>query len=512
MRMSSFVRAWRMEVTVILELRDIRKSFGETEVLSGVNFAVRSGEVLALVGENGAGKSTLTRIISGAHRPDGGSIAIDGESVDLRRPQDAMARGIQVIYQEFLNNIFPHLSVAENLFTLDKAGRFGRMFVSKRRMRRDARVVISHIGLDVDPAATAETLSVAELQMLEIAKSTTENIRMLILDEPTAALDEQESERLFEQIDVLKKAGIAIIYISHRLEEVFRISDRIVVLRNGTVVLEKETAQSTEREIVAAMVGKTIDDLYPKENHTTSRVVLSLRSASSAGHFSDVSLDVRAGEVLGIGGVMGCGKGSVLRALFGLIPITTGEVILDGKLVRSTSPAAAIDSGIAYVPPDRQSEGLCLQQSISNNISLASLSRFSIAGIVRRKPEHHETQAVMSGLSIRAGSPDVEVAKLSGGNQQKVLFGRWVMARPKVLLMEEPTRGVDIGAKAEIYRIINAQAALGVAIILVSGDLPELVAMSDRVAVMRQGRVVIELEGTAITQQNLLEHALESAA
>jgi ribose transport system ATP-binding protein len=293
---------------------------------------------------------------------------------------------------------------------------------------------------------------------------------------------------------------------------VFRISDRIVVLRNGTVVLEKETAQSTEREIVAAMVGKTIDDLYPKENHTTSRVVLSLRSASSAGHFSDVSLDVRAGEVLGIGGVMGCGKGSVLRALFGLIPITTGEVILDGKLVRSTSPAAAIDSGIAYVPPDRQSEGLCLQQSISNNISLASLSRFSIAGIVRRKPEHHETQAVMSGLSIRAGSPDVEVAKLSGGNQQKVLFGRWVMARPKVLLMEEPTRGVDIGAKAEIYRIINAQAALGVAIILVSGDLPELVAMSDRVAVMRQGRVVIELEGTAITQQNLLEHALESAA
>lgn len=497
---------------MILELRNIHKSFGETEVLTGVNLTVRSGEVVALVGENGAGKSTLTRIISGAHRPDGGAIVIDGENVDLRRPQDAMARGIQVIYQEFLNNIFPHLSVAENLFTLDKVGTFGRLFVSKRRMRREARILTSRIGLDVDPAASAESLSVAELQMLEIAKSTGENISLLILDEPTAALDEQESERLFEQIEALKKAGIAVIYISHRLEEVFRISDRIVVLRNGAVVLEEETRESTERGIVAAMVGKTIDDLYPKENHSTSRIALSLRGVSGGEHFEDVSFDVRAGEVLGIGGVMGCGKGSVLRALFGLIPITGGEVHLDGVPVSIPSPQTAIDLGIAYIPPDRQSEGLCLQQSISDNISLASLARFAPAGVVRRKAEQVETEQVISSLSIRAASMDVEVGRLSGGNQQKVLFGRWVMTKPKVLLMEEPTRGVDIGAKAEIYRIINAQAAAGAAIILVSGDLPELIAMSDRVAVMRQGRLVVELEGSDITQQKLLEHALESAA
>jgi ribose transport system ATP-binding protein len=497
---------------MILELRNIHKSFAETEVLTGVNLTVRSGEVVALVGENGAGKSTLTRIISGAHRPDGGEIVIDGENVELRRPQDAMARGIQVIYQEFLNNIFPHLSVAENLFTLDKAGRFGRLFVSKRRMRREASVLTSRIGLDVDPAALAESLSVAELQMLEIAKSTGEIISLLILDEPTAALDEQESKRLFDQIDALKKAGIAVIYISHRLEEVFRISDRIVVLRNGAVVLEEETRQSTERGIVAAMVGKTIDDLYPKENHSTSRIALSLRGVSSGEHFEDVSIDVRAGEVLGIGGVMGCGKGSVLRALFGLIPITGGEVHLDGVAVPIPSPQAAIDLGIAYIPPDRQSEGLCLQQSISENISLASLVRFSPAGVVQRKAEQAETQQVISSLGIRAASMDVEVGRLSGGNQQKVLFGRWIMTKPRVLLMEEPTRGVDIGAKAEIYRIINAQAASGAAIILVSSDLPELIAMSDRVAVMRQGRLVAELEGSDITQQKLLEHALESAA
>jgi ribose transport system ATP-binding protein len=497
---------------MILELRNIRKSFGETEVLTGVNLTVRSGEVVALVGENGAGKSTLTRIISGAHRPDGGDIVIDGETVDLRRPQDAMARGIQVIYQEFLNNIFPHLSVAENLFTLDKVGRFGRFFVSKRRMKREARVLTSRIGLDVDPAVSAESLSVAELQMLEIAKSTGQNINVLILDEPTAALDEHESERLFDQIEILKKAGIAVIYISHRLEEVFRISDRIVVLRNGAVVLEEETRQSTEHGIVAAMVGKTIDDLYPKENHSTSRIALSLRGVSGGEHFKEVSIDVRAGEVLGIGGVMGCGKGSVLRALFGLIPVTEGEVRLDGAPVLIPSPQAAIDLGIAYIPPDRQSEGLCLQQSISDNISLASLARFSPTGVVQRKVEQAETERVISNLSIRAASMDVEVGRLSGGNQQKVLFGRWVMTKPKILLMEEPTRGVDIGAKAEIYRIINAQAAAGAAVILVSGDLPELIAMSDRVAVMRQGRLVAELEGPDITQQKLLEHALESAA
>ena len=495
-----------------ITLNDIHKSFGQTVVLTGVTLEVHGGEVLALVGENGAGKSTLTRVISGDYRPNSGQILIDDAPVNLRRPQDAMAHGIRVIYQEFLQNIYPHLSVSENMFTLDETGSFGRLFVSKARMAREATAQMARIGLHADPYALAETLSVGELQMLEIAKSMAHDTHLLILDEPTAALDEQESEHLFAQIEAMRAAGIAIIYISHRLEEVFRISDRIIVLRNGTVALEGPAATLTEREVVTAMVGKELDDFYPKESHGTDEVVLEMTALSAGKHFRGVNLSVKAGEVLGIGGVMGCGKGSVLRSLFGLLSVTAGTVSVNGSLVSLGSPQAAINAGIAYITPDRQAEGLLLQQSVAHNISLASLGEMSSTGVVKLRQERRKTNSVMDALHVKAASPEVAVGTLSGGNQQKVLFGRWVMTAPRILLMEEPTRGVDIGAKAEIYRIINQQAALGVAIILVSSDLPELVAMSDRVAVMRQGRVVAELTGDDLTQNRVLEYALESAA
>ncbi|KGJ81126.1 hypothetical protein GY21_01840 [Cryobacterium roopkundense] len=497
---------------MILQLTNIHKSFGDVEVLTGVDLTVRGGEVVALVGENGAGKSTLTRIISGAHSPDRGTISIDGAPVDLKVPQDAMNQGIQVIYQEFLHNIFPHLSVAENLFTLDDTSEFGRFFVNKRRMLDRARELMQRIGLTIDPTAPAESLSVAELQMLEIAKSMGHSSRMLILDEPTAALDERESERLFEQIETLRSAGLCIIYISHRLEEVFRICDRVVVLRNGAVTLEGPTAALSERDVVTAMVGKTIDDFYPKARHASEEVVLSVVDAASPGHFGGVSLTVRAGEVLGIGGVLGCGKGSVLRALFGLLPLSEGSVTIGARKVVLSTPRRAIAEGVAYVTPDRQGEGLCMQQSVTANIALAALDRFSPTGFVDGRSERAGTAGLIDNLQIRTASAEAEVGKLSGGNQQKVLFGRWILTSPRVLLMEEPTRGVDVGAKAEIYRIINEQAAAGVAIILVSSDLPELVAMSDRVAVMRQGRIATELSGADLTQQKVLEFALESAA
>jgi ABC-type sugar transport system ATPase subunit len=495
-----------------ISLRDICKSFGGTEVLTGVTLEVSGGEVLALVGENGAGKSTLTRIIAGAHPPDSGEILIDDQPVELRRPQDAMAHGIQVIYQEFLHNIFPHLTVAENLFTLDDAATFGRFFVSKSRMARKAKELMARIGMNADPTALAESLSVAELQMLEIAKSMAHDTRLLVLDEPTAALDEQESELLFERIKFMREAGIAIVYISHRLEEVFRISDRIVVLRNGSVALEGATGALTEREVVTAMVGKTLDDFYPKEFHGTSKVVLQLHMLTAPTHFQGIDLVVRAGEVLGIGGVLGCGKGSVLRALFGMQPYASGWISVNGERVKINSPGAAIKAGFAYITPDRQAEGLCLQQSVAHNISLASLDELSRGGVVNTRGERRDTDAIIGSLNVKAASAEAPVGSLSGGNQQKVLFGRWIMTGPRILLMEEPTRGVDIGAKAEIYRIINQQAALGVAIILVSSDLPELVAMSDRVAVMRQGIVVAELAGDNLTQNRVLEYALESAA
>ena len=494
-----------------IELHDIHKRFGETAVLTGVDLTVEGGEVLALVGENGAGKSTLTRVVSGAYRPDAGHIEIDGAPVTFTSPQDAMAHGIQVIYQEFRQNIFPHLTVAENLFTLDEQAEFGRLFVQKKKMAARARELLDLIGLDVDPHTTVDRLSVAQMQMLEMAKTAGHDARLLILDEPTAALDEQESERLFEQIERLRASGVAIVYISHRLEEVFRLSQRVVVLRNGTVALEAATSDLTEHEVVTAMVGRTIEDFYPKQTHTRDDVVLSVRGLAGP-DFSDVSFEVRAGEVLGIGGVFGCGKGSVLRALFGLVPTTVDQLTVGDADYRPAGPQTAIDAGIGYVPPDRQAEGLCLQQSVSDNISMASLARYSSGPLVRRTKERAATTEIIDQLAIRTASPQAPVGSLSGGNQQKALFGGWVLTHPKVLMMEEPTRGVDVGAKAEIYRIINEQAAAGVAVVLVSSDLPELVAMSDRLLVMRQGHVVAELTDDDLTEQKLLEHALESAA
>ncbi|MWA02607.1 ATP-binding cassette domain-containing protein [Actinomadura sp. LD22] len=494
-----------------MQLADVHKSFGENHVLRGVSLAVEPGEVVALCGENGAGKSTLTRVISGAHQPDGGRILIDGEAAVLKDPQAAMALGIEVIYQEFQQNLFPNLSVAENMHVLDREGRFGRLSVSRRRMAEAASSALRDLGLDIDVRRPVGELGVAERQMVEIAKAMTHRPRLLILDEPTAALDERESERLFEQVRRLREAGVTILYISHRLDEVFELSDRIVVLRDGRVTLDEPTGSLTPARVVTAMVGDTVDDFYPKERNATDRVVLRVRGASGGAAFHGVDLDVRAGEVLGIGGVVGCGRGELLRALFGLHPLTAGTVTVDGEPVRARDPRQAIAGRIAYVTPDRSGEGLAMQQSVEANVSLPSLGRFTTADVVRRGRERAATGKVMADLRVRAASPSVPVASLSGGNQQKTLFAKWVMTGPRVLLMDEPTRGVDVGAKTEIYRIINGLTADGVAVVLVSSDLPELVAMSDRVLVMREGRAVSELAGGDVNEQNILEHALVGA-
>jgi len=493
-----------------LELQDIRKSFNRIEVLSGVDLSVTGGEILAIVGENGAGKSTMVRVISGAHPPDSGQILIDGEPVALRRPEDAMQRGIHVIYQEFLHNIFPHLSIAENLFVRDDEGRFGSLFVDKRKMRNEAMQVMEQIGLKVDPDAPAQSLSVAELQMLEIVKSLSHNIELLVLDEPTAALDEKEASRLFLLIDSLKKEGIAIVYITHRLEEVMRIADRVIVLRNGRVTLDRLTKTTTASEIVAAMVGRSLEDFYPKESHVTGDTAVKVSNAACADKFKDLSFIVRSGEVLGIGGVAGCGKGEVLRALFGVNPLSAGALALEGRTVEVKSPKQAIELGIGYISPDRQAEGLFLKQPIFDNVSIVSLDEFVALGVIRSAEEKERVEAVVKGLNVRFIHRDAEAGSLSGGNQQKLLFGRWMMKKPKIMLMEEPTRGVDIGAKAEIYKLINAQAKSGTAIVLVSSDLPELIAMSDRVLVMREGKIVAELSGVENNQSNILHYALGS--
>ncbi|MFI7129249.1 sugar ABC transporter ATP-binding protein [Nonomuraea sp. NPDC050153] len=495
-----------------LQLADVRKSFGDNSVLRGVSFDVGPGEVVALVGENGAGKSTLTRVISGAHQPDSGRLLIDGTATVFKDPQAAMAHGIEVIYQEFQQNLFPHLSVAENMYVLDRERAFGRLFVSKQRMAAEARGALRRLGMEIDVHRQVSELSVAERQMLEIAKAMTHELRLIILDEPTAALDEQESEQLFAQVNRLREAGVSVIYISHRLDEVFALSDRIVVLRDGRVTLDAPTGELTPAKVVTAMVGDAVDDFYPKERNARDEVVLEVRGGGGA-RFHDIDLQVRAGEVVGIGGVVGCGRSDLLRALFGLQPLTGGSVLVDGAGVRVASVQDAIGSRIAYLSPDRQAEGLCMGQSVESNVSLASLREFSPgSGVVRRGKERAATGAVISELRVRAASPSVPVSSLSGGNQQKALFAKWVMTRPRVLLMDEPTRGVDVGAKTEIYRIINQLTADGVAVLLVSSDLPELVAMSDRVVVMREGRLVAELTGDDLDEQSILKHALVGAA
>jgi ABC-type sugar transport system ATPase subunit len=399
------------------------------------------------------------------------------------------------------------------MHVLDRENRFGRLLVSKRRMAEAADKALRDLDLDIDVRRPVRSLGVAERQMVEIAKAMTHAPALLILDEPTAALDERESRQLFAQVRRLRAAGVSVIYISHRLDEVFELADRIVVLRDGRVTLDETTASLTPGQVVTAMVGEAVDDFYPKERHATDQVVLEVRGAHGGADFRDIDLTVHAGEVLGIGGVVGCGRSALLRALFGLQPLTGGSVRVDGTPVRLRGPREAIAGGIAYLSPDRQAEGLCMDLPVEANVSLAALGRFTgPLDVVRRGGERAATGAVMSDLRVRAASPDVPVGSLSGGNQQKALFAKWVMTGPRVLLMDEPTRGVDVGAKTEIYRIINKLTAEGVAVVLVSSDLPELVAMSDRVVVMREARIVAELTGDDVDEHSVLEHALVGAA
>jgi ABC-type sugar transport system ATPase subunit len=498
---------------MLLRIGNVHKSFADNEVLRGVDLTVASGEIVALVGENGAGKSTLTRVISGAHRPERGTIAIDDQPVHLTTPQDAMSLGVQVIYQEFRHNLFPHLSVAENLFVREEGRRFGRMLVSRAAMRRAATELLDRLGVNVDVSAAVGSLGVAEQQMIEIAKAMTHRLRLLVLDEPTAALDGPESQRLFAQLRRLRDEGTGIVYITHRLDEVFELADRVVVLRDGQVALTGMAASLRTEDVVGAMVGRPVDDFYPRRDDHRGAVTLSLRGLTRAGAFHDVDLDVRAGEVVGLGGVLGSGRGELMRAVFGLDPVDAGTIEVEGRRLRLRGPASAIANGIGYVTADRQADGLCTGRSVLENISLASLARLAgPLGLVRAGLERERVRELMDRLRVVAPDPDMAVGRLSGGNQQKALFAKWLMLAPRVLLLAEPTRGVDVGAKTEIYRIINELTTSGVAVALVSSDLPELVEMSDRVVVMRGGRVTAELSGASLTQHAVLAHALEGAS
>jgi L-arabinose transport system ATP-binding protein len=489
-----------------LVMHEIGKAFGGVQALRGVSIEARAGEVLALVGENGAGKSTLLKVLSGAHLPDHGEVRIDGQPVRFRSPRAAHAAGARVIYQE--PEIIPHVSVAENIYLGELPGRL-HLF-NRRRLLSRARADLARYGFAdaLSPTTIGERLSPAQRQLVEIMRALIGDVRVIAFDEPTSSLTNVEVDALFELIDRLRAEGVAVLYVSHRLPEIFRIADRVTVLRDGAVVGTRQTASTTEDELVSMMVGRDLTGIFTRQAHEPGDVVLSVRGLSS-NDVEDISFDVRAGEVVGIAGLVGAGRSELAHAIVGSEPKTAGEVHINGRQVRIRSPKGALRAGIGFVPEERKAQALLMERTVRDNVSLAVLRRLSVAHVVRGGAERRLTTEFVNRLSVRTPTIEHVVGNLSGGNQQKVVLARGLALRPKVLILDEPTRGVDVGAKAEIYHLINDLAADGLAIVVISSELPEILALSDRVLVMKSGRITGELARHEVTEERILALAMK---
>ncbi|MBO9323662.1 MAG: sugar ABC transporter ATP-binding protein [Roseiflexus sp.] len=497
-----------MHAAPVLEMRDISRRFGSTQALDGVSLSLYPGEIHALLGENGAGKSTLIKIMTGVHQPDSGQILLDGRPVRIRSTLEAQRLGIAAIYQEPL--MYPDLSVAENIF-IAHADR--GLWVDWGRLYRDAEEILAQLDVRLDVRQPARGLSVAAQQTVEIAKALSLQVRVLIMDEPTAALSAHEVDQLFAIVQRLRDQGVAVLFISHRLEEVFRLADRITVFRDGRLISSAPRNEITPEQAIRDMAGRSIEQLFPRRDTVRDRVLVQVRDLGRTGVFSGISFDVREGEVLGFAGLVGARRTDVGLALFGIAPADRGTITIDGRTVRITNPTQAMRYGIAYVSEDRRGLGLSLPMSIAANITLPSLRRYlSPAGLIRRTAEIAVAEEYRRRLSIRAPSVDVEVSRLSGGNQQKVMLSKWLNTRPRLLILDEPTRGIDVGAKAEVHQMIDDLAAEGIAIILISSDLPEVLAMSDRVLVMREGRQMGIFRRQEATQERVLAAAMGQSA
>ncbi|WP_322817146.1 sugar ABC transporter ATP-binding protein [Chloroflexus sp.] len=493
-----------MQVSPVLEIRDISRRFGNTQALDGVSLRLYPGEVHALLGENGAGKSTLIKIMTGVYQPDSGEILLDGCPVHIGSTLAAQRLGIAAIYQEPL--MYPDLNVAENIF-IAHAGR--GPFVDWGRIYREAEVLLAQLDVRLDVRLPARGLSVAAQQTVEIAKALALQVRVLIMDEPTAALSAHEVEKLFTIVRRLREQGVAILFISHRMEEVFTIADRITVFRDGRLISSVPRAEVTPEKAIRDMAGRSVEQLFPRRHTVRDQVLVEVRDLSRQGAFQEISFDVRAGEVLGFAGLVGARRTDVGLALFGIAPADSGTVRIDGQLVRITNPRQAMHHGIAYVSEDRRGLGLSLPMSIAANITLPTLRRYlNPLGLLRQADEIATAEVYRQRLAIRTPSVAVEVGKLSGGNQQKVMLSKWLNTRPRLLILDEPTRGIDVGAKAEVHQIIDDLAAEGIAIILISSDLPEVLAMSDRVLVMREGRQMAIFSRQEATQERVLAAAM----
>lgn len=492
--------------TPLLEMEHVRKVFPGVTALDDVDFTLMPGEVHALIGENGAGKSTLIKIIAGLYRPDGGSMRVGGQPVEFRSPADSIAHRIKVVYQEL--DLVPDMSVAENVF-LGGYPKTKSGLVDWQALNNQTVELLGQLGLEISPQTPVGELKVAEQQLVEIARALSRQAQIVIMDEPTSALSPEEVNRLFGVVEQLRQLGVGIIYVSHKLDEIYRIADRVTVFRDGRRVVTKPINETTPQDLVNWMVGRELEDLYPKSPTTPGAPLLEVRNLSGGG-LHDINFTVHAGEVVGVFGLMGAGINTLGRALFGASDRSKGEVIVDGQPVKANSPSDAMQKGMGLLTEDRKGDGLVLPLSVKDNMTLASLKRFATFAWLHPSRESKEASDYVSRLSIKTPSLRQKVRLLSGGNQQKVLMARWMMRDPKVLILAEPTRGIDVGSKAEIYRLIDEMAHRGLAILFMSTEIPEVLGIADRIIVMREGRITAEFSRAEATQERLVEAAAVS--
>ncbi|WP_377887996.1 sugar ABC transporter ATP-binding protein [Alkalihalobacillus sp. R86527] len=487
----------------LLEMRDITKSFGSIKVLKGINLSVKEGEIVALLGENGAGKSTLMKILAGVHEPTSGEIYLSEKAVSIHGPKHSQELGVSIIHQEF--NLIPDLTVAENIF-LGREKQKIRGIIHWNDMHRETNELLKKVGLSrLDPAQLISECSIAERQLIEIAKALSFKSSVLIMDEPTATLNNEDTQTLLNLMKALAEEGLGIIFITHRLEEVSIVADRIVVLRDGEYIGSEAVANVSKDDMVSMMVGRDITDLFPERTIPSDDEVLQVKNLSIREGLYDVSLTVRKGEVLGVAGLMGSGKSELSKALFGLHKHQTGSVTMMNQKV--TTPKEAIDAGIALVTDDRKSEGVILDLSVYENLLLPFYRRISRTGILKKTQMDSIVSKWIKDLRIKVHAPNVEVNTLSGGNQQKVVLGKWLQMNPNLLILNEPTRGIDIGAKTEIYKIIHDLTEEGISVILISSEMPELLGMANRIIVMNEGRITGELDVEEATQEKIFYYA-----
>ena len=493
----------------LFRLEKLCKAFPGVKALNDVSFSIEKGEVLALMGENGAGKSTLIKILAGAYRMDSGEIFCEGKKVQINDRNDSTKLGISIIFQEL--NLFSNLSVAENIFVNREFRKAGFIY-DREKTNSEAKLLLERVGLNCSPDTKLGKLSVSQRQMVEIAKALSADVRLIIMDEPTSSLTDTEVDKLFDIINNLKKRGVSILFVSHKINEVRRIADRVHILRDGVYIATLKKEEITEEAIIKSMVGRTLENIFVKQYAEIGEIALEVRNLCTKNFLKNISFNVRKGEIVGFAGLVGAGRSEVMRAVFGLDAISEGEILIDGKPVRINSPSDAIKHGLGLVPEDRKHDGLILGMSVMKNGSIVMLDKLSKHGLINDALEYETIESYVEKLSIKTPSMEKEVKDLSGGNQQKVVVAKWLANNPQILIVDEPTRGIDVAAKKEIHNLISNLAKSGVAIIMISSEMPEVLGMCDRIYVMHEGRIRSELCREEATQEKIMKVILQEDA